>query len=180
MMRCLETGFVACGPQTEQACIVEHFLLQQTNFGVSCGRQAQLYSLADDDSNNNGPAWFPTERLRTDLEFHLPWMAWKAHPVQRSLDALRSFSYEMGLLVWRGVQPTYPVLVPRRHLVASKASRLRQALLFGDDDLQDFTMILKTATTTNHGDAQHEVSQQVRTGATKLREKGTWWASLWT
>jgi hypothetical protein len=62
---------------------------------------------------------------------HLPWMAWKDHPLQRSFDALRFMRILDHGIVWRNMAATYPQLVTEEHLKAARLCRWRQALFHG-------------------------------------------------
>lgn len=58
-------------------------------------------------------------------------MAWKEHTVQRSFDPFQFIRTQEHGIVWRGPIATYPPLVPKEHVRASKLSLRRQALFSG-------------------------------------------------
>ena len=99
------------------------------NTAVSCGRRAQIYCFQCGDFVYH--PIFDQEKERIDLAECLPWQAWKEHAVQRSFDAIQFFRLQDQGLYWRGVNATYPPLVPLEHVQAARACLNRQRLFNG-------------------------------------------------
>jgi len=68
------------------------------------------------------------------LTERLPWLAWKEHTVKRSFNALQFFRVQDQGIFWRGMQATYPPLVPLHHVLAARSCRLRQIIFQGEMD----------------------------------------------
>ena len=64
----------------------------------------------------------------------MPWLAWKEHPVQRSFDALQFVHVRDLGIFWKGMQATYPALVPFEHVRAARLCRERQIVFQGEID----------------------------------------------
>ena len=97
---------------------------------VTCDHQAKVYCFACGDFVQH--ELFDAEKERIDLSYHLPWLSWKEHPVQRSFDAYRFIHIPDQGIFWRGMYATYPSIVPDAHIRGARACRQRQILFHGE------------------------------------------------
>jgi hypothetical protein len=76
---------------------------------------------------------FLQEEGRLVLKAIVLWMAWtvdeKAPDIKKSFDSLRFVRIPDVGIYWNGFQATYPIEIPRQHLLASRVARLRYQLV---------------------------------------------------
>jgi ubiquitin carboxyl-terminal hydrolase 22/27/51 len=100
-----------------------------SGLAVSCGERAQLFCFKCGDFVSH--PLFDQERERLELSEKIPLMSWKAHRIYRSFDAFQFLDTQDHGIVWRGLIATYPVLVPKEHILAAQLSIRRQAMFEG-------------------------------------------------
>jgi hypothetical protein len=64
----------------------------------------------------------------------IPWMAWADHGIQRSFDALQFLHIRDVGIIWKGMKATYPIMVPKEHVLATQLCRDRYSMFHGEID----------------------------------------------
>jgi len=134
LMQCLDCGFVGCSPQSitkdSKQHILQHLLLSDHKFAVSCGERGQIFCFCCGDFVYHEV--FEQERARIDYSKTVPVLAWKPHQLFRSFSPFHFMKTQDHGIVWRGLIATYPQLVPREHIRATEFTSRRQALFNGE------------------------------------------------
>ena len=134
-----------CGHQASRSHMREHMALTRHSLAVtflnldttlSC-EPRRLYCFHCD--NHYHSPLFLQEEERLLLKKTLPLFSWsvneKSPEIRRSFDPLRFIRLPDVGIFWNGFHATYPIDIPRHHLVAARAARLRYQLVHGPRDV---------------------------------------------